>query len=556
MNTERAPAEERIEDAERSAETMPVQVKSRLPRWVWIVSIGCPLLVAVSLWWFGDRDHAIGHMVSFAVTTVSVIVLGSWFLLCSDCQRSLRLGAGGVFLLGCILMVLLVRLDGVTGELMPRLRFRWSSSGTLNEPKQQVVDLLTTTAHDFPQFLGPQRNAALENLNLNPDWQDQPPQKLWSQRIGRGWSGFAAVNGYAVTMEQRDDEEWVTCYEIATGKLCWKHTVSARHETFLGGVGPRSTPTIDDGNVYALGATGILRCLAGENGRLLWQRDLLKLAGTDLAADLKAVSWGRSASPLLVDDQVVVPLGGPPAGSKTSLIAFDKQTGRTLWRAGDRQVSYSSPTLMTLARRRQIVIVNEDNVSGHDVQTGQVLWEYAWAGQSNAAASVSQPVALSEDRLLLSKGYQQGAVVLDIKSADSDSASSPYVATFNWGNPSVLKTKFTNVAQREGFLYGLSDGILECVAAVDGSRQWKRGRYGHGQLLRVGQRLLLLSEKGMLHLIALSPQGLQEQGEMKVMKQQCWATLCLYGNQLLVRSVDEIACYQLPLQTELPASVP
>lgn len=533
-----------------------VEPVARLPRWIWAVTLGCPLLVVVSWWWFADRDHAIAHAVSFVsivMTTASLLV---WFVCCSDYQRYWRLWAAGLALSGALVMVLLFRLEGVNGELIPRLRLRWAASRALDQPTAQAVDLSTTTPADFPQFLGPQRNAAIENLTLAVNWQQQPPRRLWSHGVGEGWSGFAAVNGYAVTMEQRGEQEWVTCYQIKTGKLCWKHVIEARHQTFLGGVGPRSTPTIHEGNVYALGATGILRCLQGASGALLWQQDLLQLAGTDLTSDLKAVAWGRSASPLLVDDKVVIPLGGSPSGTKTSLIALDKQTGKPLWRSGDRQVSYSSPTMMTLAGQRQIVTVNEDNVSGHDLQTGQVLWQHDWDGQSNASASVSQPVAIAADRLLLSKGYQQGAMALRIEPANGKSPSHPYVATSTWTNPAVLKTKFTNLTLLDGFAYGLSDGILECVSVGDGSRQWKRGRYGHGQLLRVGRQLLVLSEKGTLHLIRLSPQRLQLQGQHKVMQQQCWATLCLHGNQLLVRSVDQIACYQLSVQAKEPAALP
>ena len=202
---------------------------------------------------------------------------------------------------------------------------------------------------------------------------------------------------------------------------------------------------------------------------------------------------------------------------------------------------------MTLAGQRQVVTVNEDNVSGHEIQTGQLLWQHDWDGQSYGAASVSQPVSVGPDQVLLSKGYQQGAMMLRVEPAPGETSACPYVATSIWTNRSVLKTKFTNVTQLDGFAYGLSDGILECVELRDGTRRWKRGRYGHGQLLRVGRQCLVLSENGTLYLIALSPEGLQVQGEIEAMQQQCWATLCLYGNQLLVRSVDQIACYEIPL---------
>lgn len=543
------PPEETEQPVSQPAQANVVD-QHRLPRWIRIVCLGAPLLALGALGWFSGRDHAIGHAISFMVGLLAIGSVLGWFLFFSHYRRTRRVYLAAGILLCLVLLMTLFRFEGVNGELIPRIKFRWLATRQLDEPSREVVDLATLTPVDFPQFLGPSRNAAVENLAVHPDWQDRPPVKLWSQGVGQGWSGFSAVNGYAVTMEQRDQQEWVTCYKIETGELCWKHVLEARHETFLGGIGPRSTPTIADGNVYALGATGMLRCLRGENGTLVWQQDLLKLAATDPVTDLKAVAWGRSASPLLVGDQVIIPLGGAPDGAIDSLVALHKQTGKTLWRSGDRQVSYGSPTLMTLDGKHQVVSVNEDTVSGHDLQTGELLWEHAWPGQSNGAATVSQPVSVMSDRILLSKGYQQGAMMLKVVPATSKAGSHRYVANPIWTNPGVLKTKFTNVTVLDGFAYGLSDGILECVDLEDGSRRWKRGRYGHGQVLRIGRQLLVLSEKGKLSLVALSPRGLQLQGEFQVLQGQCWATLCLYGDQLLVRSLDEIACYRLPLETE------
>ena len=129
-------------------------------------------------------------------------------------------------------------------------------------------------------------------------------------------------------MEQRGDEELVTCYELATGTPRWFHAVPARYQTVLGGVGPRATPTIYEGRVYALGATGVLRCLDGATGRPVWSEDLLARIGVTPQEDPDAIAWGRANSPLFVDDLVVVPLGGPVKGPWVSLAAFDKTTGR------------------------------------------------------------------------------------------------------------------------------------------------------------------------------------------------------------------------------------
>src|SRR5262249_44058000 len=156
---------------------------------------------------------------------------------------------------------------------------------------------------------------------------------LWRQKIGAGWSGFAVHSGAAVTMEQRGEEELVTCYVAATGKAVWSHAIRARHEEFLGGPGPRSTPTIVGGKVYALGATGVLRCLDLQTGQLRWQTDLLEEGQVTREADNYNIQWGRSNSPLVVHQKLIVPLGGTTS-APTSLIAFDKDSGDRLWTGG------------------------------------------------------------------------------------------------------------------------------------------------------------------------------------------------------------------------------
>ncbi len=133
----------------------------------------------------------------------------------------------------------------------------------------------------------------MTGVRLARDWQARPPRLVWRHEIGAGWATFAAVNGFALTMEQRGDEELVTCYEVATGTLRWFHALPSRHQTVMGGVGPRATPTIRDGRVYALGATGILRCLDGATGQPVWTEDLLARIGITPDEDLSGIAWGR-----------------------------------------------------------------------------------------------------------------------------------------------------------------------------------------------------------------------------------------------------------------------
>lgn len=402
------------------------------------------------------------------------------------------------------------------------------------------ADLATTTADDYPQFLGPGRQAAVEHVELDPDWTAHPPRQLWRQPIGAGWSSFAVVNGFAVTMEQRGKQEQVTCYKVTSGEHHW--TVAWEARFFLTGVGPRSTPTIVDGKVYALGAWGHLVCIDGNSGQVIWQRELLADLGMDWYREHKLVPFGRCGSPLVVDAMVIVP-GGGSGERRRSLLAYDAATGAPRWRGGEQQISYSSPALAAMLGGRQALIVNEDTVSGHALDSGVELWSYPWPGNSDNNANVSQPVPLPQDRILLSKGYGQGAAVIQLVRPEP---SGPIQAQTVWRNKKALRTKFTNVVVWQGHAYGLSDGVLECVELETGESRWKSGNYGHGQILRVRDLLLVLNERGELILVRLDSRtpGMAL-GRLQVLTGKSWNNPALYGRYLLVRNATEAACYEL-----------
>jgi len=246
-----------------------------------------------------------------------------------------------------------------TGAGVPRLVWKSTPAPDAALPAPSVatrstpVDLTPTSA-DWPQFLGPERNNSVDDPGLSTDWTAHPPRQLWRQPIGAGWGSFAIVNGFAITEEQRGPQELTTCLEARTGIVRWQHANATRFSEGMGGDGPRATPTIVDGRVYVMGATGILDCLDGATGNVVWSRDIL----ADVHA--KNLIWGKSCSPLVVDQLVIVTGGDAPG---PSLLAYDRQTGNPVWKSGTDQSAYCSPALATIAGRREVVAVNAHSVS-------------------------------------------------------------------------------------------------------------------------------------------------------------------------------------------------
>ena len=520
-----------------------------LPRGLWILAAAC-LALAIGLQLSqAPGDRGMTNVMTFALLMIWAISTGVWFSFFSTFDEKLRRGIPAALIAILVVFFTVFRIDHVGGEMVPHFvwRFAEAKDRALEVPiagSGDRVDLATTGPWDFPQFLGPSRNLAANAAALSRDWQSTPPEMVWRQPIGAGWSSFAVVNGYAVTQEQRGDLEMVTCYDIETGELVWSFAVQNRFESVIAGTGPRATPTVDDGIVYALTNNGVLVALDGADGSLLWQHEIPAEYGVSAEQELATVLYGRASSPLVTDRLVIVPAGGPPGGRLVSLVAFDKVSGEKIWEGGDQQISYSSPAVATLAGVEQVLIVNEASASGHYLESGAVLWQATRPGVSNADPNASQAVPVPPNRVFVSKGYGLGGALFELTAQPNGTMSAREI----WANSRVLRTKFTNVTIYEGHIYGLSDGILECVDLETGERVWKHGRYHQGQILRVRDLLIVLSEEGEVFLIEATPERRDNVlGSFQALSGKTWNNFAIYGPYLVVRNAEEAAVYRLPL---------
>lgn len=477
------------------------------------------------------------NLASLATVLAALVLLWVWWLLGSRAPWRWRLAVCGGVLILAGLGAAWFRIRGVSGDLVPILEPRWvrhgaPARGPVPEPPAAAAapagPAAPASRPDFPQFLGPERNGVITGVTLDPDWAAHPPQLLWRRPVGAAWSGFAVVGSRALTQEQEGDLELVTCYDLANGRRLWQHADRARYFTTLAGEGPRCTPTVVSNRVFALGATGILNCLDLADGRRVWSRSL--------PADARSAvpEWGFAGSPLVFADQVIVSAGGR---DDHSALAYHIHTGDLVWHAGTRAASYSSPALLTLAGRPQVLLFNSRYITAHDPHSGQVLWEYPWGvGHPN----VAQPVPVDSNRVVFSSGYGVGAELLEVTAE----AAGRLAARRVWKSPR-LKSKFANFVRRGEYLYGLDDGVLVCVAVRDGAQLWKEGRYGHGQMLLVDDRLLLMAENGELVLLQPTPEAPNERHRFRVFSGKTWNPPALAGDLLLVRNDREAACLRL-----------
>lgn len=543
------------------------------PRFISRMLVYLLLLLIFLGWWLSNRhllwrDRLLGLVLLFGGAAVAltlaepsaraVIVMAGfprlftawtvWLLLTTN--RSLALQRAG--LCAATVLVLgyftLIRFDGLDGAQRGQLNWRWNPTPEqvfLTTTSKRTAAMRTETDEsvghssqaakpwvlqpgDWPDFRSDQRESGIPGAGIAEQWSKQKPGLVWRRRVGPGWSSMIIVDGHLVTQEQRGESEAVTCYDAATGTEIWAHEDAVRFDEPLAGTGPRGTPTFGDGFIVTLGAKGKLNCLNAATGELAWSHELIKEAGADVP------QWGLSVSPLVVDDLVVVFAGGK---KDRSLTAYRLSRGEAAWSRAAGDLSYSSPQLVVLAGQRQILM--HDNLGLHavSVESGEPFWDYASGG--GGAGPMLQPHAIGTDQLLIGAG--NGVALLEVK-RDGDQWSTSQ----RWES-SALKPDFNDFVVRDGCIYGLDDGILCCVELQTGRRLWKKGRYGHGQLLLLDSpaRLVVISETGEAVLLAANPKQPEELGRFQAIEGKTWNHPVIAHGCLFVRNGAEMACYKL-----------
>ncbi|HEY6190388.1 MAG TPA: PQQ-binding-like beta-propeller repeat protein [Pyrinomonadaceae bacterium] len=383
----------------------------------------------------------------------------------------------------------------------------------------------------WTDFRGPMRDGRYDEVAIKTNWPSGGLPQLWKQPVGGGYASFVVAEGRAYTIEQRRNQEVVAAYDTETGRELWTHGWDASFRESLGGDGPRATPTWHDGRIYALGAAGEFRCLDAKTGKLIWNRNILSDNGA------QNISWGMAASPLVVDDKVIVLPGGE---SGKSVVAYNRLSGAPVWRALNDQASYTSPMLVTLAGRRQVLVVTASRIIGLAPEDGALLWETPW--ENTAHINVAQPIPVDQNRFFISASYGRGAALVEVTGSGKS-----FSARKVWEN-NAMKNKFNSSVLQNGYVYGLDEGILTCVEVGTGERKWKGGRYGYGQVLLASGHLIITTEEGEIVLVRATPEAHTEVARFAALEGRTWNTPAIAGGRLLVRNATHMAAYNIAAQ--------
>jgi outer membrane protein assembly factor BamB len=518
-------------------------------RRIWI-PIGVVILAAATVagaWNYPDREFPNDYraMISSCAVMLAVLLIALWLLFLSGLRWAVRIG----------MVVAAIALAGGSvesvefqGNMLPIFHFRWEHRERAQRESTAQVAIPEATPADFPEYRNRNRDGVITGLALDTAWPTHPPKKLWEFSLGRdaGFGGISVVGPSAVTLEQIGPVEAVVCYEVDTGKERWRYDHQALFSEAMGGKGPRTNPTIADGDVYTLGATGHLARLDGKTGKPKWTAEII--------AGRNNIYWGQSGSPLVYDKFVVVNPGrnragmdkNSPAGTGPAVVAYDRETGKVAWESGDRPAGYSSPQLATIAGVRQILIFDADGLGSFDAASGIELWFHPWT--QDPEVNVAQPLVFDDGRVFISSGYGHGGAMIKVTLKDGKWDADEELWTTD-----RLKCKFTSPVVHDGFIYGIDEaaGSLTCLDAKSGKLKWKDGRYGNGQILLIGDLILVGSETGKLVLVEADPEKFHEAASFQALEgRKNWNYLTVARGRAYVRSHEMMACYELPVKKD------
>jgi outer membrane protein assembly factor BamB len=417
---------------------------------------------------------------------------------------------------------------------------------------------------DWPQWMGPHRDDRWNETGTIDAFPAEGAKVLWRTPVNGGYSGPAVVEGKVYVFDylrgtdkklmnnpglrtKQEGQERVLCLDAKTGEKLWEYKYPCTY-TISYASGPRCTPTVADGMVYALGAEGNFTCLDANTGSRLWAKELKKEYNTE------APIWGFCSHPLVDGNKVICGVGG----KGSTLVAFDKKTGKEIWKAvSAKEQGYCPPMIYEAGGQRQLIHWNAENISSVDPETGKVFWEEKLPSQFGM--SIMSP--RKEGDLLFTGAIGFASICLKL---DSNKPAET-VAWKGDKTKSICPVNSTPILEN-GYIYGVDQpGQLRCVELKTGKRLWesyapttgvndpRKSGSGTAFLIKNGDKYFIMSETGHLIIAKLTPEGYQELSRAKILDQtnECfgrdvvWSHPAFANKCCFARNDKEIVCVSL-----------
>ena len=386
-------------------------------------------------------------------------------------------------------------------------------------------------ADDWPQFLGPTRTGVYSGPALSETWGPAGPRVVWRRQIGQGLSGPVVAQNRVILHHRVANREIVEAMEAASGKTIWQYAYPTSYRDDFGfDEGPRAVPVVANGVVYTFGAEGQLHAVDLASGTKIWSEDTMRRFAVPKGF------FGAAGSPIVEDGRVIANIGGAHAG----IVAFDAKTGKVLWTATDDAAGYSSGISATIAGRRSAIFLTRNGLVGLDPATGQVQFQRPRRARQAASVNAATPI-VNGDLIFLSAEYGPGAGVLRVAGS---------TLTDVWSSDEALSNHYATSMLLNGILYGFHGRqefgqSFRAVEFQTGKVRWSEDGFGAGSVTLVGDRLLILREKGEMVLAAATPEAFKPLARAQVLAPTVRAYPAIADAMVYVRNDATLVCLDL-----------
>lgn len=403
---------------------------------------------------------------------------------------------------------------------------------------------------DWPDWRGENRDGVWEASGVVENFESKILELKWSVPIGPGYSGPTVAKGKVYVTdrpEQASKAERVLCFDEQTGEEIWVHSYECVYENVGYPAGPRASVVIVEGKAYSLGTMGHLFCLDAKTGRVLWQKDL----NTEYQINMPI--WGISSTPLVVDEKIIVQVSGSPGAC---VVAFNKDTGREIWRSLEDRAGYSAPILIEKKGVRVVVNWTEHSLSGLDPVTGEIYWRFPWT--TGSGMSIATPV-LYKDHIFVSAFYS-GSLLVKLGDDYTTAEKVWQRSGESERNTDALHCVMNTPIILDDFIYGVdSYGELRCLELSTGDRIWedlsavKRDRWANIHFIQQGEFTWMFNEHGELLITQLSPDGFMEISRAKLIEPTrkqlprgvTWSHPAFANKHVFIRNDERLVCADL-----------
>ncbi|MFC1738418.1 PQQ-binding-like beta-propeller repeat protein [Planctomycetota bacterium] len=387
---------------------------------------------------------------------------------------------------------------------------------------------------DWPQWHGPNRDAKSTETGLMKKWPEGGPELLWSaDGLGTGFSTVSIAGGMIYTTGMIDKEGVLFAFDLK-GKLKWQKIYGPEWTRSSPGV--RSTPTVNEGNVYVTSGVGVVSSFDAKTGDKNWEVDVLNLFGGEYPY------WGIVDSPLIIDNKLIC----TPGSDKATIVALDKRTGQTIWSSesiGEKS-AYCSPILVERGGRKVIVTMLEKTLVGLDAETGKILWSDICGKED-----INPATPLYYDGYIYyTSGYDDESVMYELSEDGTQ-------ITRKWVND-VLDNHHGGVVLVDGYIYGSNwkgnpRGNWVCLEWETGKVMYETTWIGKGSITFADGMLYCYEEKqGTVALVEPSPESFNIVSSFKVTlgDEEHWGHPVILNGRLYIRHGNTLMAYDIKAQ--------